>query len=90
MTQPSRMRLTVLRGAEFWNDSCSLTELKDAVDHGATGATSNPVIVYAVVKADPKISFQSLITFIDNTQGDRLKKEKIFEQIVFDNSGVGK
>ncbi len=54
MTLPSRMRLTILRGAEFWNDSCSLTELKDAVDHGATGATSNPVIVYGVVKADPK------------------------------------
>jgi transaldolase len=53
MSQVSRMRLTVLRGAEFWNDSCSLTELKDAVDHGATGATSNPVIVYGVVKADP-------------------------------------
>src|SRR5436190_9868314 len=54
MAETSRMRLTVLRGAQFWNDSCSLTELKDAVDHGATGATSNPVIVSAVVKADPK------------------------------------
>ncbi len=54
MTQTSRMRLTVSKGAEFWNDSCSLSELKDAVDHGATGATSNPVIVAAVVKADPK------------------------------------
>jgi len=54
MSETSRMRLTILRGAEFWNDSCSLTELKDAVDHGATGATSNPVIVSAVVKADPK------------------------------------
>ncbi|MBX7184365.1 MAG: transaldolase family protein [Vicinamibacteria bacterium] len=48
------MRLTVQKGAEFWNDSCSLTELADAVAHGATGATSNPVIVSAVVKADPK------------------------------------
>ena len=54
MTQPSRMRLTILRGAEFWNDSCALPELRDAVDHGATGATSNPVIVAAVVKSDPK------------------------------------
>jgi len=54
MTAQSRMRLTVLAGAEFWNDSCSRAELKDAVDHGATGATSNPVIVYGVVKADPK------------------------------------
>ena len=48
------MRLTILRGAEFWNDSCALHELKDAVDHGATGATSNPVIVFSVVKSDPK------------------------------------
>jgi transaldolase len=54
MTLPSRMRLTVERGAEFWNDSCSLFELRDAVDHGATGATSNPVIVFGVVKGDPK------------------------------------
>ena len=54
MTQPSRMRLTILQGAEFWNDSCALHELRDAIDHGATGATSNPVIVFSVVKADPK------------------------------------
>lgn len=48
------MRLTVSRGVEFWNDSCALNELSDAVAHGATGATSNPVIVCAAVKADPK------------------------------------
>ena len=51
---------------------------------------SNPKENTMIVKADPKISFQYLVTFIDNTQGDREKKEKIFEQIVFDNSGVGK
>ena len=50
----SRMRLTIERGAEFWNDSCALHELRDAVAHGATGATSNPVIVSAAVKGDPK------------------------------------
>lgn len=54
MTLPSRMRLTVQKGAEFWNDSCALGELRDAVEHGATGATSNPVIVSAAVKADLK------------------------------------
>lgn len=51
---------------------------------------TNPKENTMIVKADPKISFQYLITFIDTTQGDRLKKEKLFEQIVFDNSGVGK
>jgi transaldolase len=36
---------------EFWNDSCSEPELKYAIEHGATGATSNPFIVYTVLKA---------------------------------------
>ena len=30
---------------EFWNDSCSVPELTYAIEHGATGATSNPFIV---------------------------------------------
>jgi transaldolase len=50
----SRMRLTTEKGADFWNDSCSLQELQEAVDNGAVGATSNPVIVFTVVKQDPK------------------------------------
>jgi len=50
----SNMRSTVALGAEFWNDSCAVHELQEAVDLGATGATSNPVIVSAVVKADLK------------------------------------
>jgi biopolymer transport protein ExbD len=50
----------------------------------------NPKENTMIVKADPKISFQYLITFIDTSQGDRKVKEKLFEQIVFDNSGVGK
>jgi transaldolase len=45
---------TIRLGAEFWNDSCSPKELAEAVAQGATGATSNPVIVHQVVKADPQ------------------------------------
>lgn len=41
-----------------------------------------------ILKADPKISFQRLVTVIDTTQTAKDKKEKLFEQIVFDNSGV--
>jgi transaldolase len=48
------MRETVDCGVEFWNDSCAPGELADAVAHGAEGATSNPVIVYGAIKADPK------------------------------------
>lgn len=39
-------------GTDFWNDSCSLTELADAVQQGAVGATSNPVIVSTVLQED--------------------------------------
>lgn len=35
---------------EFWNDSCSYEELKDAIENGASGATTNPVIVLNVLK----------------------------------------
>jgi transaldolase len=36
---------------EFWNDSCSVPELTYAIEHGATGATSNPFIAFTVLKA---------------------------------------
>ncbi len=41
-----------------------------------------------IVKADPKVSFQYLVSFIDSTQENKDTKKKLFEQIVFDNSGV--
>lgn len=37
---------------DFWNDSCSIPELKYALEYGAVGATTNPVIVGDVLKKD--------------------------------------
>ncbi len=37
---------------EFWNDSCAISELKPAIENGATGATTNPVIVGQVLKKE--------------------------------------
>ena len=37
---------------DFWNDSCSVEELAYAIDHGAVGATTNPVIVGNVLKKE--------------------------------------
>ncbi|XZI40620.1 transaldolase family protein [Clostridium perfringens] len=37
---------------EFWNDSCSYDELKEAIKNGASGATTNPVIVLNVLKKE--------------------------------------
>ncbi len=35
--------------SEYWNDSCAINELKYALSNGATGATTNPVIVHTVL-----------------------------------------
>ncbi len=48
----SKMQQTAALGVDFWNDSCALNELQDAVANGAVGATSNPVIVGAAVQQD--------------------------------------
>jgi len=37
---------------DYWNDSCSLGELAYAIENGAVGATTNPVIVYNVLKKE--------------------------------------
>src|SRR5437588_7560615 len=34
----------------LWNDSASIQELTYSIDHGAVGATCNPVIVLGVLK----------------------------------------
>lgn len=47
----SKMQLTTRLGADFWNDSCDPRELAEAVEAGAVGATSNPVIVHQVLQA---------------------------------------
>jgi len=36
----------------LWNDSCSIKELSYAIEHGAVGATSNPVIVGTVLNQE--------------------------------------
>lgn len=37
---------------DYWNDSCSIKELSYAIENGAVGATTNPVIVKNVLKGE--------------------------------------
>ena len=37
---------------DYWNDSCSVEELNYAIEQGAVGATTNPVIVLGVLKKE--------------------------------------
>ncbi|MCP3966077.1 MAG: transaldolase [Lentisphaerae bacterium] len=62
----TRMQLTSETATDFWNDSCSLKELREAVENGAVGATSNPVIVYNVVKNEEDFWIGELRSLIKN------------------------
>jgi transaldolase len=59
-TAPSRMQQMSALGADWWNDSGVPAELGEAVGLGATGGTSNPVIVYQTVKANPDLCLPPL------------------------------
>jgi transaldolase len=45
-------QMTSTTPTALWNDSCSIPELHYALEHGAVGATSNPVIVADVLKKE--------------------------------------
>jgi transaldolase len=46
------MRMVQGTPTDYWNDSCSVDDLAYAVERGATGATSNPSIVFEVLKRE--------------------------------------
>jgi transaldolase len=46
-------RMAATTPTAYWNDSCAVDELADAISHGAVGATTNPPIVLEVLKKDP-------------------------------------
>jgi len=45
-------KMTSTTKTALWNDSCSIEELAYAIEHGAVGATANPVIVVEVLKKE--------------------------------------
>ena len=68
---------------DFWNDSCAVKELTYAIEHGAVGATSNPTIVYTVLKQELglwKDRIQQLINENPNWSEVEITW-KIFEEI---------
>jgi transaldolase len=46
------LQMTRSTPTDYWNDSCAVEELAYAVERGATGATSNPVIVGEVMRKE--------------------------------------
>jgi hypothetical protein len=68
--------------------SFASTQTKEIKDYLVELKRQNPNENTMILKTDPKVPFQKLVSLIDTTQPDKDSKEKLFEQIVFDNSGV--
>lgn len=52
---------------QVWNDSCSIEELTYAIENGAVGATTNPIIVSEVLKKEMHLWKDRIIELIKET-----------------------
>lgn len=68
--------------------SFASTQTREMKDYLIELKRQNPKENTMILKTDPKVPFQNLVAIIDNTQMEKDSKDKLFEQIVFDNSGV--
>lgn len=68
--------------------SFASTETDEMKDYLTELKRTHPKENTMILKTDPKVPFQNLVTVIDKTQTAKDGKQKLFEQIVFDNSGV--
>ena len=75
--------MTLMSPTEFWNDSCSAEELKYAIDNGATGGTSNPLIVGEVLKKEMDTWRPRIVSLIEEnpTASEEKIAWKIMEEI---------
>jgi transaldolase len=66
----------------LWNDSASIQELTYSIEHGAVGATCNPVIVHGILKKEIntwKSRIQTLITELPTATEDEIAWQLVRE-----------
>src|ERR1700757_3617865 len=71
----------------LWNDSPSIQELTYSIEHGATGATCNPVIVVSVLKKEMNHWKQRICSVIE--QRSTATEDEIAWQLVREISVKG-
>ena len=71
----------------LWNDSASIQELKYSIEHGAVGATCNPVIVVGILKKETGLWKDRIRELVD--QRPALTEDQIAWQLVADISVKG-
>src|SRR5579862_4129405 len=66
----------------LWNDSASIQELTYSIEHGAVGATCNPVIVYGILKKEINVwksRIQTLISELPTATEDEIAWQLVRE-----------
>jgi transaldolase len=75
-------KMTQTTPTVLWNDSASVDELKYSIEHGAVGATCNPVIVLGVLKKELpvwKIRIRQLIAELPTATEDEIAWQLVRE-----------
>ena len=75
--------MTLMSPTEFWNDSCSTEDLRLSIDDGATGGTSNPIIVGNVLKREMDTWRPRIIALANEypTAGEDVIAWRIMEEV---------
>ena len=75
--------MTLMSPTEFWNDSCSASDLGMAIDNGATGGTSNPTIVTEVLNREMDVWRPRIVSLIreNPTATEDMIAWKIMEEV---------
>jgi len=75
-------KMTQTTSTCLWNDSASIQELTYSIEHGAVGATCNPVIVHGILKKEIntwKSRIQSLIKELPTATEDEIAWQLVRE-----------
>ena len=75
---------------DYWNDSCSVEELEYGIEHGAVGATTNPVIVHDVLKKEMPAWRDRIRQIIDEnpTWSETQVTWKLIEQMAMNGASL--
>lgn len=80
-------KMTQVTPTCLWNDSASIQELKYSIEHGAVGATCNPVIVVGILKKEMGLWKDRIRELVD--EHPALTEDQIAWQLVADISVKG-
>jgi len=80
-------KMSAISKTALWNDSCSIEELTYSIDHGAVGATCNPVIVVDVLKKEMSLWKDRIVAMV--REMPKASEEEVAWKLVEEMSAKG-